>query len=204
VFTVSSTTRGEKRKFDGLELRPAKPTIILLDNGADTCCVSEQRFLTDVYKCKPWPCIGVTGTTTLVVDRMFYGLPPHNFGHLCLVEHAPDRIGHRPVRPFGNTDEVFLVWWRMFRSDACVREMLGYGMRNKFIVRSNYLNCRVVLCQNGLGQDLDVDMKPLPSFQQEHPCVVEASSVNSRAYLHPPAVGVGNVFRSVCSLAPAL
>jgi hypothetical protein len=65
VFTVSSTTRGEKRKFDGLDLRPAKPTRILLDNGADTCCVSEQKFQTEVYKCKPWPCIGVTGTTTI-------------------------------------------------------------------------------------------------------------------------------------------
>jgi hypothetical protein len=68
ICPISSANRGKKRKLQHHELsntKPAKAARILLDSGADTCCVSSPKFLSRVYDCQPWPVMGVTGSMTI-------------------------------------------------------------------------------------------------------------------------------------------
>jgi hypothetical protein len=68
ICPISSTDRGKKRKSQHHESsnpKPIKAARILLDSGADTCCVSSPRLLSKVYDCQPWPVMGVTGSMTI-------------------------------------------------------------------------------------------------------------------------------------------
>jgi hypothetical protein len=57
--------RNKRKTLISSESKPNSRTLprIMLDSGADTACVSKQEFLTEVYTCKPWPVLGVTGKT---------------------------------------------------------------------------------------------------------------------------------------------
>jgi hypothetical protein len=68
ICPISSANGGTKRKsqpHDFSNMQPAKAARILLDSGADTCCVSSPKFLSKVYDCQPWPVLGVTGSMTI-------------------------------------------------------------------------------------------------------------------------------------------